>query len=129
MAFQPKSASRRFRPWKAPLCGPHNISAGRSAGASCSRSHGMKAGFLGLAFVSVLFTGCGPDTRDADLKQCIAKPSTTLEINETAEEKHDAKGGEVADCMSALGYRHDDLADAKCIDDIDFNSSCYVRRH
>jgi hypothetical protein len=107
------------------------VSAGQGAGASarCNRSRGMKTKFLRLAFVSLLFAGCSPDTRDADLKQCIAKPSTSVEITETAEEKHDVKGGEVADCMDALGYRHDDLADAKCIDDIDFNPSCYVRRH
>lgn len=60
---------------------------------------------------------------------CIAKAQsgTGSGSSQTAEEIHDEIGGQVADCMKAAGYRHD-MSDAQCLDDVDFNSNCYIRR-
>ena len=78
--------------------------------------------------VALVTSACSPDTSEADLQRCIANaPSKAGSANLTGEEAHDAVGSEAADCMKALGYRHD-LASAKCVDDVDFNSFCYIRR-
>jgi hypothetical protein len=67
------------------------------------------------------------DTRQ--LARCLAQgtdgnPTTA---GSTPEEVHDAIGEDVAACMKQAGYRHD-LADAQCIDDVDFNVHCYTKR-
>ena len=84
------------------------------------------AGVL-IVFAAAL-SACSPDDSEADLQRCIAKaPSRTGSATLSGEEAHDAVGAEAADCMKALGYRHD-LASPKCVDDVDFNRFCYIRR-
>ena len=81
-----------------------------------------------LLGAAVALCACSPDTTEADLQHCIAAaPSKAGSATLSGEEAHDAVGAEAADCMKALGYRHD-MAGAKCVDDVDFNRFCYVRR-
>jgi hypothetical protein len=81
--------------------------------------------FLGVALA---VSACTPDNRVADLQRCIgAAASKAGSATLTGEEAHDAVGAGAADCMKLLGYRHD-MAGPKCVDDVDFNSFCYVRR-
>jgi len=83
-----------------------------------------------VASVLVLFcAACSPDEKDATLKQCVETSTreNPPQQGQSAEEVHDAIGSDVADCMKAAGYRHDE-ADGKCIDDVDFNRYCYVHR-
>jgi hypothetical protein len=76
----------------------------------------------------LLLAACSPDHSEADLQRCIAQaPSKTGPTSLKGEEAHDAIGAEAADCMKTLGYRHD-MASPKCVDDVDFNRFCYVRR-
>ena len=84
---------------------------------------------LGVVLGVVLtVSACSPDSREADLRHCVgAAPSKSGSTSLTGEEAHDAVGAEAADCMKLLGYRHD-LAGPKCVDDVDFNSFCYIRR-
>ena len=85
-------------------------------------------GAIAALGIALAMSACSPDNREADLQRCIAKaPSKAGSATLSAEEVHDAVGAEAADCMAALGYRHDE-AGAKCVDDVDFNSFCYVRR-
>lgn len=87
----------------------------------------MKSSAIALIGLTGLLAACSPDTREADIHKCIAQSPQTGGPGMTSEEEHDAIGAEVADCMKGLGYRHD-LADEKCIDDVDFNRYCYVKR-
>ena len=70
--------------------------------------------------------GCYADQK-RDLAQCVAQataanPADTLS---SADERHDAIGESVVQCMSHAGYQHN-LADPQCIDDVDFDIHCYV---
>jgi hypothetical protein len=92
----------------------------------------MKAGIvrIGIAFsLSILGSSCSPDRKQADMDRClsVAKTENTSDAGESKEETHDAIGATIVDCMKHAGYRHD-LADGRCIDDVDFNSYCYVHR-
>ena len=77
----------------------------------------------------VLCAACSPDEKDAVLKRCIdtSTRNNPGDATESQEERHDAIGADVASCMKVAGYRHD-MADGKCVDDVDFNRYCYVRR-
>ena len=86
----------------------------------------VRAGAM-IVFAAAL-SACSPGDSEADLQRCIAKaPSKAGSATLSGEEAHDAVGAEAADCMKALGYRHDQ-ASPKCVDDVDFNRFCYVRR-
>ena len=80
-----------------------------------------------LLLVAAVFSSCSADHRQADIKKCIAKAGTEVirQDGQSLEEVHDAIGGYIVDCMEDLGYRHD-MADEKCIDDVDFTAVCYV---
>ena len=82
-----------------------------------------------LCGLAVLVAGCSPDRRDADASMCISKAQqeAPAPAGQSQEEMHDAIGAMVGDCMKELGYRHE-MTDEKCIDDVDFNASCYVHR-
>ena len=82
-----------------------------------------------IVFAGALtLSACSPDNNEADLQRCIAQaPSRSGSATLSGEEAHDAVGAEAAECMKALGYRHDQ-ASPKCVDDVDFNRFCYVRR-
>ncbi len=78
---------------------------------------------------AVLIAGCSPDRTAADIGKCISKAQEEAPNSDglTREEVRDAIGSMVGDCMKDLGYRHEMTAE-KCIDDVDFNATCYVRR-
>lgn len=82
-----------------------------------------------VAAIATLVAGCSPDNRAADIRQCIAKAQqdTSPSPGASAEEAHDQVGSVVADCMNSAGYRHD-MSSGQCLDDVDFNPACYVRR-
>jgi hypothetical protein len=94
------------------------------------------AQLLALVVLSSFLAACSQDNRTADIKQCIAKGEVSqkqwdpFQTADTAEERHDHIGGIVAACMNDAGYGHAnrDQADARCIDDVDFNPYCYRRR-
>ena len=97
----------------------------------------MRAVFLAALALAVAgqLPACSRDGRTADTNKCIAqaqKQATqqdTASAHESAEERHDRIGAEVTVCMEKLGYSHDDgsMTDARCIDDVDFNPTCYRR--
>ena len=93
-----------------------------------NRGWRMCAGDM-IVFAAVLaLSACSPDNSEANLQRCIAKaPSKAGSATLSGEEAHDAVGAEAAECMKALGYRHDQ-ASPKCVDDVDFKRFCYVRR-
>lgn len=85
-----------------------------------------------------LLAACSRDSRATDIKQCIAKVgrdasqgrlSYALGTAENAEDRHDKMGAVVVSCMEEEGYQHDAgaMADARCVDDLDFNPYCYRR--
>ena len=83
-----------------------------------------------------LLSACSEDNREADIKRCVAQAQQGAEQaapsqSESAEERHDRIGEQVVACMEELGYRHDSgaMANERCIDDVDYTSSCYRRRH
>lgn len=90
-----------------------------------------------LALIALL-AGCTRDSREADIKQCIATSEYQVSHGllpykmppaDSAEERHDQIGGVVAGCMHKAGYRHDNaaLANSRCVDDLNFNPYCYRR--
>lgn len=86
---------------------------------------------LFLPILILALAACSPDAREATLKKCVAtaEQETPQQSGQSVEERHDAVGEGVADCMKDAGYRHD-MASAECLDDVDFNKACYVpRRH
>ena len=81
-------------------------------------------------FVALILSACAPDHRQPDIKKCIARATSEAlprQNGQGPEEVHDAMGALVADCMKDLGYRHD-MSGEKCVDDVDFDPSCYVPR-
>jgi len=83
-----------------------------------------------LVATAVTFViGCSPDNRQADVKACIAssQKDSLRSSGQSDEEFHDQVGELVADCMKQAGYRHD-MSSEQCIDDVDYNPACYVRR-
>jgi hypothetical protein len=93
------------------------------------------AALLGLI---AFLTACSRDSREADIKQCIATAEHQVSHGllpyklppaDSAEERRDQIGGVVVDCMWKAGYRHDAAASAnsRCVDDLDFNPYCYRR--
>jgi hypothetical protein len=91
--------------------------------------------FFAAAVILVQLSGCSHDNRQTDLRGCIAKAEVQAKayrqpVSETAQDRHDRIGIEVADCMKALGYQHDDgaMTEERCVDDVDYNFYCYVRR-
>lgn len=79
-----------------------------------------------LSFVAIFpLVACGADTRAADLHDC--RITVRMPNDHLTEEQRDEFGEEVADCMKAIGYRHD-TADSRCLDDVDLNPYCYVCR-
>jgi hypothetical protein len=99
-------------------------------------------GFMPLAQAALVLlcpflTGCSQDNRVADIKRCIAKAQYEaahgqlpyLFAADSAEQRHDKIGGEIADCMAIEGYKHGNaaMADERCVDDVDFNPYCYKR--
>lgn len=84
---------------------------------------------LAICGFAVLISGCSPDRTAADIGKCISKAQEEAPNSDglTREEVRDAIGSMVGDCMKDLGYRHEMTAE-KCIDDVDFNATCYVRR-
>lgn len=90
-----------------------------------------------LACLIATQTACSRDTRTSDIKQCVAEVQqsaserklSSLLDTDSAEERHDKIGSGVSDCMEKLGYRHTDgdMADERCIEDVDFNPYCYRR--
>lgn len=96
------------------------------------------AGALCAAFaVTVQLSACSRDSRETDVKECIANSQKLAPQGqfappgESEEERHDRIGDEVAACMEKLGYRHDQssMAEGRCVDDVDYNSYCYARRN
>jgi hypothetical protein len=92
---------------------------------------------LALASLAYFLTACSPDNRSADIKRCITSVQqqamrgslTNLTRTDSAEDLHDKIGAAVSDCMSNGGYSHAnaDMADGRCLDDVDFNPYCYRR--
>ena len=82
-----------------------------------------------LATVATFVVACSPDNRQANVKACIAssQKETARTVGQSAEEFHDQIGALVVDCMKEAGYRHD-MSSEQCIDDVDYNPACYVRR-
>ena len=82
-----------------------------------------------LATVVTFVIGCSPDNRQADVKACVAssQKDTSRTAGQSDEDFHDQVGELVVDCMKEAGYRHD-MSSEQCIDDVDYNSACYVRR-
>jgi hypothetical protein len=84
--------------------------------------------------VALILLGCSRDHRETDTRQCIAQAEGAAlpgpPPGESDEERHDRIGAEVAVCMEQRGYRHDNgtMADAQCVDDVDYNAHCYSRR-
>ena len=87
--------------------------------------------FLAAAILAIL-PACSPDNRAADIRACIANAQRGYlkAPGESAEVVHDQIGGMVAECMSERGYSHDEraMSAAKCVDDVDYNPACYLRR-
>jgi hypothetical protein len=84
-----------------------------------------------LLLGALIVSGCAPDNRQADIKKCIVRAAAEApprRDGQGQEEVHDAIGALVVDCMKDLNYRHD-MTDEKCVDDVDFDPSCYVPRH
>jgi hypothetical protein len=86
-----------------------------------------RAAFLATAVTFVI--ACAPDNRQADVKACVASSQrgSSRDAGQSDEEFHDQIGELVADCMKQAGYRHD-MSSERCIDDVDYNAACYVRR-
>ena len=93
---------------------------------------------LATAALILTVAACSRDSREADIKACVAKAQQQtshgqlpyrVPANASAEDLHDAMGSLVIDCMENQGYRHDGgaLANARCIDDIDYNPFCFRR--
>jgi hypothetical protein len=74
--------------------------------------------------------GCSPDKTDADLKTCVAvaTDSYLADGTMTSEQRTDAIGADAKECMKFAGYRLDSSS-AKCIDNVELNTACYVRKH
>ena len=96
--------------------------------------------FLLLIASLAILIACARDTRETDIKECVAQsqthaaqvaPSRQALSTETEEERHDALGGMVAACMEQRGYRHDDgaMTDERCVDDLDYSPYCYQRKN
>lgn len=91
--------------------------------------------WAGIAALGLL-AACSRDSREADIKQCIAQAQRQASQgqspypDESAEERHDRLGNDIAACMEKLGYRHDDgaMTDQRCVNDVDYNAFCYVPR-
>lgn len=91
-----------------------------------------------LILAAACLAGCSDDTREADTKVCIARSQHQTQAvspgastqDETAEESHDRIGGLIATCMEERGYRHDNgaMTDDRCVDDVDYNPHCYLKR-
>lgn len=80
-----------------------------------------------LISIFFLLASCSPDHRDEDVRTCIAMYPPSGQSQGRSEEMHDTIGDQVAECMKSKGYRRD-MADARCIDDVDFNKYCYAHR-
>jgi hypothetical protein len=95
------------------------------------------APIVAFLVLSCFLAACSRDNRAADIKQCIAKGEASqkewdrFQTAESAEERHDHIGGLVAACMNDAGFGHADRdqADARCINDVDFNPYCYRRKN
>ena len=90
-----------------------------------------------FAFIA-LIVACSRDSRANDMQRCIAEVqrkttqgqlSYLLSDSDSGEVRHDKIGGVVSDCMEKLGYGHTnrEMADERCVDDVDFNPYCYRR--
>lgn len=104
----------------------------------CGKFTAMALWALALTLPICFSAACSRDNREADMKQCVAntqrdaaqgKLKLQMENAETPEERHDAIGRVVAACMKHAGYKHvgSDLADARCVEDVEFNPYCYRR--
>jgi hypothetical protein len=95
------------------------------------------AKLLALASLVSIVAECSRDSRPTDIKECKAKAQRAategrlinLLPTDSPEERHDKIGTAVSDCMSKTGYSHanGDMADARCLDDVDHNPYCYRR--
>jgi len=74
----------------------------------------------------LLLGGCVPDQKQ-DLARCVAQATKATPVDglSDADERHDAIGETVVDCMRRGGYQHS-LGDPQCIDDVDFDVHCYT---
>ena len=95
----------------------------------------FQATALFVPLASLGLSACFGDSREADMKRCIAQAQqsagqTPAQQGESAEERHDKVGELVAACMEELGYRHDAgaMANERCLDDVDYTPYCYRRR-
>lgn len=84
---------------------------------------------LAILALPLLLAGCSRDHTVADLQKCVATatPNYPADGTMTDEERHDAIGADVKDCMRDAGYRQD-TGGEKCLDDLEFNPACYVRK-
>ena len=73
---------------------------------------------------AMFLSGCSRDNRSTDIKVCTAAAEKIAQnelpyvrSSATEEERHDDIGSEVANCMAAKGYRHDNgaMADGRCV--------------
>jgi hypothetical protein len=74
----------------------------------------------------VVLGGCHPAQKQ-DLANCVAEGTKATPVDglSDADERHDAIGESVVDCMRRGGYQHS-LGDPQCIDDVDFDVHCYT---
>ncbi|MDB5734432.1 MAG: hypothetical protein JWP16_1789 [Alphaproteobacteria bacterium] len=79
-----------------------------------------------LLLLLPLLGGCFPAQKQ-DLAQCVAEATKATPVDGLSDpdERHDAIGETVVDCMRRGGYQHS-LGDPKCIDDVDFDVHCYM---
>jgi hypothetical protein len=97
----------------------------------------LTPGILVTTLLALFSASCSRDSRQADIKQCIAKVQqdasrgglSDLDPSDDSETRHDKLGAVVAECMNEAGYRHQtfDMSDERCVDDVDFNPYCYRR--
>jgi len=109
---------------------------GAPAQAGISRIATVAGSLLAILTVTGQLSACSRDSREADVKQCVAtalretSQTQTAYAAESVDERHDRLGGQIAACMENLGYNHDDgsMTDERCVDDVDFNPYCYRRK-
>jgi hypothetical protein len=87
--------------------------------------------FLNVRLLAILLLllplgGCFPAQKQ-DLAKCVSEGTKATPVDGLSDpdERHDAIGESVVDCMRRGGYQHS-LGDPKCIDDVDFDVHCYT---
>jgi hypothetical protein len=81
---------------------------------------------LAILLLLLPLGGCFPAQKQ-DLAKCVSEGTKATPVDGLSDpdERHDAIGESVVDCMRRGGYQHS-LGDPKCIDDVDFDVHCYT---